>query len=735
MPRRLALGTYAIAVLCVLVVLGVAGSNHRSSLAFTGAAGSVGEVAKISPGGRACDPVGVAPSGFDGIQIPLYSARAGTGFIVSVVDQRSGQTLATGRGSADVPFTWVDVAVDPVAAGRRVAVCVRDTGDAQIAVFGTPSGDRTSQRGVVRFGEMALVFTTEPRSLLSRLPDALEHAALFKPGWVGTGTFWLLTAAILVGVPLLLGTALWQSLRAAPDEDIAPAARYARFRAEVEPLVLSAPRVHRFAAPPAIGDPDLEGGPVAVCVESREGIDPRPTLASLEQQTRKPAQVFEGEAREVLGATSAPWIAVVRAGDRLSPLAVERLGQAARLAPDAALVTCDEDSLSGASGRGHPTLRPGPSPDLLLARDLTSSLVCVNRERLTKDCDLEGPGWRYRLALGLGGAGGHGLAHVPAILAHLSRNGDSAGASATLVEEALAARGDGGARVEKTATGRRVRRALAGEPSVDVIILFRDRAELLERCARSVLESTGYENFRLRLVDNGSASPSVGKLVENLSRDRRVSAGSDPRPFNFAALNNAAGAESEADYLLFLNNDTEVITPSWIEELLEEAQRAEVGAVAPLLLYPDGSVQHVGAALGMHDYAGHPFAGLSPDANTPFGSAVDGTRNWLAVTAACMLLERRKFDEVGGFDESFVVAGNDVDLCLRLTERGYRSLCVPHVRLLHDESSTRGEHIDPADFQRSEQRYGEFRTIGDPFYNPNLTLTRTDCGLRDPDES
>jgi O-antigen biosynthesis protein len=137
--------------------------------------------------------------------------------------------------------------------------------------------------------------------------------------------------------------------------------------------------------------------------------------------------------------------------------------------------------------------------------------------------------------------------------------------------------------------------------------------------------------------------------------------------------------------------------------------------------------------LGLHGYAGHPFAGLAPDAATPFGSAADGVRNWLAVTAACMMVERAKLDAVGGFDETFVVAGNDVDLCLRLTAAGHRSLCLPHVRLLHDESRSRGTYVDPGDFAASERSYGAFRTVGDPFYNPNLTMTRTDCSVRVPE--
>jgi len=178
-----------------------------------------------------------------------------------------------------------------------------------------------------------------------------------------------------------------------------------------------------------------------------------------------------------------------------------------------------------------------------------------------------------------------------------------------------------------------------------------------------------------------------------------------------------------------------VITPGWIEDMLEEALRPEVGAVAPMLLYPDGRVQHAGVAIGIHGWAGHPFAGLKPGERTPFGAASGGTRNWMAVTAACMMVEKRKFDEVGGFDESFAVGGGDVDLCLRLTAAGYRSLCVSHVRLLHDESASRDPAAVPVgDFEASRRSYGEFRTVGDPFYHPALTLNDTSCCLRAPDE-
>jgi GT2 family glycosyltransferase len=320
------------------------------------------------------------------------------------------------------------------------------------------------------------------------------------------------------------------------------------------------------------------------------------------------------------------------------------------------------------------------------------------------------------------------------LLCHTDPGGSDPPALAPeVIQDLLAARCHP-ARVERTGATRQVRWALPGnEPSVEVIVCFRDKPELLRRCVAS-LSRTDYENLRLTLVDNGSVEAATTELIARLAGRDWVRVVHDERPFNFAALNNLAARGSTSDVLVFLNNDTEIVEPAWIEPLLEEALRPAVGAVAPMLLYPDGSVQHAGAALGLHGYAGHPFSGLAPEAQTPFGFAAGGTRNWLAVTAACMMVERSKFLAVGGFDESFVVAGNDVDLCLRLTAAGHRTLCVPHAVVLHDESRSRGVHIDPGDFVSSARSYGDFRIVGDPFYNPSLTLRLTDCSVRVPGE-
>jgi FkbM family methyltransferase len=470
------------------------------------------------------------------------------------------------------------------------------------------------------------------------------------------------------------------------------AQRWVRFAAGPERDLNARPRVHRFAAVPLVGEPGAPSRPLAVWIDAAAGGDDAVTRASLERQTAPAARVLDSP-------DGADWTVRVVAGDVLAPEALERLGQAIELAPDAAIVTCDDDLLDPRGRRHSPLLRPGPSPDLWRARDPQLGLFAARGG--------DGGASPYRLLVELGGPDGERHAHVPLVLCHRA-----------------------GRRGPEEPVGPAAARP-AAEPAVEAIVCFRDRPELLERCARSLLERTAYERLTLRLVDNGSAEPATAELLAGLGADSRVTVDRDPGPFNFSALNDAAASRSDADVLVFLNSDTEVVDPGWVDELLAQALRPEVGAVAPLLTYPDGRVQHAGAVVGMHGWAGHPFAGLAPEERTPFGAAADGPRNWLAVSAACMMVERAKYAEAGGFDAAFAVGGGDVDLCLRLTAAGRRSLCVPGVRLLHDESATRDPAAIPSgDFEASRRSYGAFRTVGDPFYHPALTLDGTGCEVR-----
>jgi len=186
---------------------------------------------------------------------------------------------------------------------------------------------------------------------------------------------------------------------------------------------------------------------------------------------------------------------------------------------------------------------------------------------------------------------------------------------------------------------------------------------------------------------------------------------------------------------LFLNNDIEWRGPHILDELVSQAQRPEVGAVGALLRYPNGTVQHAGVTIGLSGMAAHPFAGANPDAAyTPFGRPAS-TRNLLAVTGACLAMRRSVFDEVGGFDERFQVATGDVDLCLRIHEKGYRILHTPWVHLVHHESATRTNQVIEIDAWEGYDALLGYLRSGDPFYNPNLTVLSPDCMPRLDDRS
>jgi len=202
-----------------------------------------------------------------------------------------------------------------------------------------------------------------------------------------------------------------------------------------------------------------------------------------------------------------------------------------------------------------------------------------------------------------------------------------------------------------------------------------------------------------------------------------------PGTFNFSALNNFGAAQARGDYFVFLNNDTQVVKPDWLAAMIEQAQRPEIGAVGARLHYPDGRIQHAGLVLGVGGVADHAFKGMPGNSFTYFAFA-NVVRNVSAVTAACMMVPRVAFEEVQGFDERLQVALSDVDLCLRLRQRGRLIVYTPFALLYHHESGTRGRLHPPEDEELVWAVWGDVIRRGDPYYNPNLTLTLTDWSLR-----
>ncbi|MGD0201939.1 MAG: glycosyltransferase, partial [Bryobacteraceae bacterium] len=244
---------------------------------------------------------------------------------------------------------------------------------------------------------------------------------------------------------------------------------------------------------------------------------------------------------------------------------------------------------------------------------------------------------------------------------------------------------------------------------------------------------TTYPDYELTVIDN-SRSGAVERFLRRWQRHGRPVRYVDwrRRPFNFAAMNNAAARATDAPFLLFLNDDTEVITPGWLEAMLELGARPEVGAVGVKLLYPDGRIQHAGVVAGIFGNVGHAFRGLDGSARHYF-DLPDVIRNVSAVTGACLLVRSEAFQSVGGFDDaSLPIDFNDIDLCLRLGQRGYRVLYTPHAVLRHHEGrskQTRRVRAAPTAAMLMRSRWYEV-IAADPFYSLNLTRRAEDYSIR-----
>jgi GT2 family glycosyltransferase len=282
-----------------------------------------------------------------------------------------------------------------------------------------------------------------------------------------------------------------------------------------------------------------------------------------------------------------------------------------------------------------------------------------------------------------------------------------------------------------------VRHRLDREPSVSIIIPTKDQKELLSRCISGILDRTRYQNLELLIVDNRSEETATHAYLDQIAADSRIRLLHYDEPFNFSLINNWAANQATGEVLLFLNNDTEVIGPDWLRHLVANACRAEVGAVGAKLLYPSGRVQHAGVILGMGGVAGHFHLGCQRHDPGYFSRALL-QQNLSAVTAACLAMRRAVFEEVGGFNGDLRVAFNDVDLCLRIRQRGYLIIWTPLAELYHHESASRGsdlvltrhhEFLQENEYMHAKWGWALQR---DPYFNPNLSLRDLSISLAFP---
>jgi len=256
---------------------------------------------------------------------------------------------------------------------------------------------------------------------------------------------------------------------------------------------------------------------------------------------------------------------------------------------------------------------------------------------------------------------------------------------------------------------------------VSIIIPNRDNPLLLKRCLNSIYEKTEHPYFEIVIVDDHSTNQQVLNLYRDFSENKqnfRIIKGESP--FNFSRACNFGAIKADGDLLLFLNNDTEIISPDWLTNMVGVASLPGVGAVGAKLLYPNGKVQHAGVVIGLEGHASHIFQGISDDPYTFYGH-VDWMRNVSAVTAACMLVPKEVFWQVGGFDERFQIAFGDIDFCLRLRDAGYRIVYTPDATLIHHEGKSRGKYIPHHDFQVKTDYFFSKVAADDPYFHPALS--------------
>ena len=289
----------------------------------------------------------------------------------------------------------------------------------------------------------------------------------------------------------------------------------------------------------------------------------------------------------------------------------------------------------------------------------------------------------------------------------------------------------------------KIRYEIIGDPMISIVIPNKDHAADLKRCITSILEKSTYENYEIVIVENGSETKEIFEYYTSLKEYNNIRVVTYEKPegqngFNYSAVNNFGVKQTKGDYILLLNNDTEVITVNWMEELLMYAQREDVGAAGAKLYYGNKTIQHAGVVLqlGAHRTAGHSHYGQSRE-NLGYMGRLCYAQNVSAVTGACLLVKKSLFEEVGGLDESFAISLNDVDFCLKLREKGLLNVFTPFAELYHYESVSRGLDDSGEKAERYNRESAHFRekwkTVlekGDPYYNPNFSLDRSDFALK-----
>lgn len=486
---------------------------------------------------------------------------------------------------------------------------------------------------------------------------------------------------------------------------------------------------------------DASNNPSTIeCLKKWQKVDDRIRISfgknnlKIAEATNKALELVTGE-----------FVAFLDHDDEFSPYALYFAARTLNRYPESDLIYSDEDKLDKNGTRHGPYFKPDWNPDLFLAQNYLNHLSIYRTEIVRKvgGCrkGLDGSqDWDLGLRVIETIPETH-IQHIPHILYHwriIPGTYSSAYDEKPYIADAqFKSLHDHYMRSRKTIELVKVGQYWRTKypipepaPLVSLIIPTRNGYELIRHCVESIYEKTTYRNFELLIVDNGSDDLKTLNYLSNLAETGRARVLKYPGDFNYSAINNFAVTKSRGQVVGLLNNDLEVITPEWLEEMASQALRPEIGAVGAKLLYPNDTIQHAGVILGVGGVAGHWFKGF-PDGHGAHFGRLNLVQNFSAVTGACLLVKRSIYEEVGGLDEDELkIALSDVDFCLKVLSKGYRNLYTPFAVFYHHESASRGYENTPAkkarfkeEFLVMKQRWGSL-LLNDPVYNPNLDLER-----------
>jgi len=500
-----------------------------------------------------------------------------------------------------------------------------------------------------------------------------------------------------------------------------------------------------------------------LCIADDASTDPRVAevlseYASLDQRIRFQVRQTNGHISEAsntaLQMAKGEFAALLDHDDELHPMALFESVRAFEVNPEWEMLYTDEDKIDTAGVRSDPYFKSDWNPDLFLSQNCICHLTVYRSQQIrnaggfrkgyegAQDWDLA---LRVTEKLAVKQIG-----HVPKVLYHWRMIPGSTATAASeksyahmaglrSVQDHLDRMGHGAKVRETEGSGYfQIEHPLPAKlPLVSLLIPTRDRIDLLKQCIDSIIERTEYDNYEVIVIDNDSQEQSSKDYFAAVQKDPRVRVIAYPHPFNYSAINNAGAQAARGTVLGLLNNDIEVISPRWLHEMVAHALRPQTGVVGAMLYYPNDTIQHAGVIVGVGGVAGHCYVGM------PRGWLGDKSRarlaqNLSAVTAACVVVRREVFDQVGGLDEGLQVAFNDVDFCLRVRDAGYLNVWTPFAELYHHESASRGYETTPEkvarfngeiDFMKS--RWGQ-NLDHDPYYNVNLSLNSTPFSLAYP---